>query len=95
MFDDMFDLVKQYNNEKQKWKEAGKPIRSKERMEELHSICQKCPFFNKGEGMVPGSDECDICGCNLHPSSTTMNKLAWGTTHCPDDPSRWGPDVES
>lgn len=92
---DIFKLVQQYEKEKRIWKKAGKPIRSKERMEEIYSICEKCPFFNKGQGMAPGMDQCDICKCNLNPSSETLNKIAWGTTHCPDDPSRWGADVEN
>jgi len=92
---DIFKLVQQYEKEKRIWKKARKPIRSKERMEEIYSICEKCPFFNKGQGMVPGMDQCDICKCNLNPSSETLNKIAWGTTHCPDDPSRWGADVEN
>jgi len=91
----MFNLLKQYQKERKKWKEAGKPIRSKERMEEIYSICEKCPFFNKEDGIIFDFDECDICGCNLHPTDTKLNKIAWATTHCPDNPSRWGPDVEN
>jgi len=90
----MLDLLKQYLAEEKKWKEAGQPIRSPERMAEIHAKCSACPFFNKGGGIVPGYDQCGICKCNLHPSFHLLNKIAWATTHCPKDPPEWVEDIE-
>lgn len=73
-----------------KWIKAGRPVREQGDIFFLHNICSQCPFFNKGGGWLPGYDSCNRCGCNIHPSSTTLNKLAMGTTSCPDDPPRWG-----
>lgn len=86
----MIDLIKQYEKEKKKWKKAGKPMRTKEEMERIYSICSKCPLFQKDEGWVPGYDKCGVCQCNLHPTAKKLNKIAWGTTHCPDNPPKWG-----
>lgn len=85
-----YDLIKQYEKERKKWKKAGKPMRDKEEMERIHSICSECPFFNKDGGFVPGYDQCDICQCNLHPKKKKLNKIAWATTHCPHKPPKWG-----
>jgi len=84
------ELVKRYNAEKKKWKMAGKPMRDPNEMEVIYNdICSKCPHFLKGQGWVMGYDKCEICQCNLHKSHKTLNKLAWGTTHCPDEPPKW------
>lgn len=91
----MLDLIERYRQEKRAWKKAGKPIRPIKRMKEIHAICSECPLFAKGEGLVPGYDRCTECGCNLHPTSKLANKIAWGTTHCPLDEPKWGPDIES
>ncbi len=89
---DIIQLLKQYHKEKKKWKQAGKPMRSKERVKELYSICSSCPHFRKGKGMLPGYDQCGKCSCNLHPEKEEVNKLSWSTTHCPDNPPRWDAD---
>ena len=83
------ELYKRYIKEERKWKEAGKPIRSAEEIERIHSICSKCPLFNKGGGWLPGYDKCSICQCNLHSKYTTMNKIAWATTNCPAEIPLW------
>lgn len=85
----LIELLKQYKKERKIWKDAGCPMRTKERIQELHSICEACPNFNPGKGMVPGYDQCDLCQCNLHPKKDELNKLSWATTHCPDNPPRW------
>ena len=80
----MIDLIRQYNEEKRKWKKAGKPMRSAERIAEIHdNICSKCPLFKKGQGYLPGYDLCGECKCNLHRTALNLNKLAWATTKCP------------
>lgn len=89
---DIIQLLKQYRKEKKKWKEAGKPMRSKERMQEIHSICAACPSFNPGGGMLSGYDQCGDCQCNLHPEEEKFNKLSWSTTHCSLDEPKWDAD---
>lgn len=88
------ELAARYAAERKIWKRAGKPMRTEERMIDIHSnICSQCPFFEPGNGWLPGYDRCGKCLCNLHPTHTTLNKLAWATTHCPDNPERWSADV--
>ena len=90
----MDNLLKQYIEERRKWVLAGKPMRTEDRMAEIHQICStKCKHFVPGGGLVPGYDRCGICQCNLHPTHTVLNKIAWATTHCPDkeDP-KWEED---
>jgi hypothetical protein len=87
------ELEERYRKERKKWVEAGKPIRSPERMQEIHDICSECPLFKKKGGWLPGYDRCGECQCNLHPSHHTMNKIAWGTTHCPLDDPMWDADA--
>lgn len=79
----------QFLKEKKKWEDAGSPIRTAEEIEAIHKICSECPLFKLGGGWIPGYDRCGKCGCNLHPSHHIFNKIAWGTTRCPDDPPRW------
>lgn len=67
-------------------------MRSPEEMGEYYAICQACPLFRRGEGYFPGYDLCGECGCNLHPSAETLNKLAWATTKCPKNPPEWPKD---
>ena len=85
----MLSLLKQYLAEEKKWKEAGQPIRSPERMAEIHSICRGCPMFRKDGGIIPTYDQCSICKCNLHESHHLLNKIAWATTRCPKDDPEW------
>lgn len=86
------NLIRQYNKERKEWKQAGKPLRSDDRIQELYSICSSCPMFEKGKGYVPGYDRCGICGCQLHPSAKKLNKLSWATTQCPANPPLWTSD---
>ena len=90
----IFDPIKQYNKERKKWKKAGKPMRSEQEMKRIYEICKQCPMFNPGGGYVPGYDQCDICKCNLDSKKKKLNKIAWATTHCPDNPPKWGPNVQ-
>jgi len=89
----IFDKIKKYRAEEKLWRLAGKPIRDVGRMKEIHEICSACPLFEEGGGWLPGYDKCSKCGCNLHPTNTTMNKIAMATTECPLDEPLWGPDV--
>lgn len=86
-------MIEEYLEERKKWKEAGKPYRTKEEMERIHSICKSCPLFEAGGGYLPGYDRCGECGCQLHPKSRKLNKIAWGTTECPLETPKWGPGL--
>lgn len=90
----MKEMIARYHAEHKKWVQAGKPMRSPERMGEIHGICGQCPEFLKGHGMIPGYDMCGKCGCNLHPSHHTLNKIAWATTHCPLEEPEWEADID-
>lgn len=81
----MLDKVKEYLKEREKWLDAGQPMRTAEEMEHVYNICASCPFFKKDGGFIPGYDSCSICGCNLHKKNSTLNKIAWKTTECPDN----------
>ena len=72
-----------------KWIRTGRKVRSPERMIEIYSICVKCPNFNYRKGWKEGFDACGICQCNLHPTDIKLNKIAWKSERCPDQPPRW------
>jgi hypothetical protein len=60
-----------------KWKKAGKPIRSKE---EVHNIvtdyCKKCDWYE--------NNRCRGCGCQVNEwSVAVLNKARMATEHCP------------
>lgn len=85
----LLDLAKSFKDAHDVWVEAGKPIRSPEEMKRIHDICKLCPLFLAGQGFLPGYDKCGECGCNLHESFVSFNKLAYGTTQCPLDEPKW------
>lgn len=80
------DLAKRYLEEKAKWKKAGKPVRSDERIKELFAICSPCEYYKL---KTDHSGSCGICGCNIKNRITSLNKLAWATTRCPLENPKW------
>lgn len=88
---DLISLTKRYVNERKKWIDAGKPLRSPEEIDRIFQVCQACPFF-LADSSAAGS--CTICGCGLKKRGKTMNKIAWATTECPKTPSEWLQDKE-
>ena len=76
----------QYIEERRKWKEAGKPVRSMQRIQELFDICRTCENFLK---LTSNSGQCKICTCFLRKNSTSKNKLAFATTRCPLEEPKW------
>lgn len=72
-----------------RWMWNGGKVRTQKEMLIIHNICSECPHFVKDGGFGEGFDKCGICECNLHPSSTKLNKIALASTKCPDNPSRW------
>ncbi len=70
------ELAKNYKEERKQWVEAGKPMRTDERILQIYTEkCDPCDFRKKSR--------CGICGCFVKPKGTLFNKLAWGTTKCP------------
>ena len=53
---------------KSRWKKAGSPVRTPERVKELLTICQACPNL-LGKGEV--KQRCGKCGCPAPATSTT------------------------
>ena len=82
-------MVRQYMDERAIWVASGSPLRTDERIAELFKICQACPKIES----TLGQSFCGICHCRVANSGTKLNKLAWATTVCPDDPPRWKNDV--
>ncbi len=79
------DRARTFSKAAAKWIAAGRPVRSKERMRELHAICEACPRFH--------DHACTLCGCPVRRSGVLRNKLAWATESCPDDPPRWEAEI--
>lgn len=79
-------MISAYLKERAKWKKFGKPLRKQEEMDELFSICLKCPNFKKSSDT---KGECAVCGCHIKKEGTFLNKIAWGTTKCPLPDPKW------
>ncbi len=86
-----FPDKKQYEEEKEKWREAGEPLRSKERIREIYDEnCSPCEHFIKISRYI---GQCDICTCFLRRAGTNLNKIAFATTRCPLPEPRWVEEV--
>ncbi len=77
------EQIKEYLKERAKWIKGGKRYRTTEEMKEIYQICSKsnCGHFE--------ISSCGLCGCFLHPSRRTLNKIAWATTECPHENKYW------
>lgn len=84
--------VKKYRAAYKRWSDAGKPVRSRERISELFAICSggdggsPCPHFK--------NNACTACGCGVKNSvkgltGKLFNKLRWATEGCPDNPPKF------
>jgi len=62
-----------------------------EEMDARLEICQgnpekdieRCPFYNESDS------SCLKCGCQLSRKRIYLNKIAWKSESCPDNPPRW------
>jgi hypothetical protein len=78
----LYSLYEQWGEAVKKWKEAGKPIRTKEEMQECFDICEKCPTDDFGSRM--GLPYCKVCSCNVSTVSIGyLNKARMRTETCP------------
>lgn len=74
-------------DEHRAWRAAGMPVRSKERVAELHeTLCKPCQHFK--------DDHCGVCGCPVNTYAQMWNRLAWATAACPADPPRFVEEPE-
>jgi hypothetical protein len=62
-----------------KWMKAGKPVRTKEEVEHVHTTwCVPCEWYDKRK------KRCKGCGCKVTLGSVAiLNKIKMGTEHCP------------
>jgi hypothetical protein len=78
-------------SEKAVWEKAGRPLRSPERIAQIHDeLCKPCDYYSTHLGF----NTCQLCGCGLRKKGAMMNKIAWATTSCPDKPPKWTAEVE-
>jgi len=82
-------LIKRYMAAHDRWDAAGRPMRSKEQMEDIFKICKECEHI-KWDLL---GYKCNICKCRLHHKREKINKIAMATESCPDDPPRWKAEV--
>lgn len=78
----LWDQAKNYKAARDKWVDAGKPLRSPEEIQKLFELCEQCPakqFMRVG----PDVGRCLDCGCWLKRQGNSFNKLAWPTEKCP------------
>jgi hypothetical protein len=79
--------VERFSEARDKWKDAGKPVRTDEEIFRIyHEVCKECEYFD--------NDKCGICGCRLKPKGHMLNKIAWATEKCPLDPPKWIAEIE-
>jgi hypothetical protein len=74
---------------KARWEEAGKPVRSDERVQEIYDQhCSQCPMLT---ATLLG-EACKLCGCKLSREGNWLNKLRWATESCPLEQPKWTAD---
>jgi len=72
-----------------RWVAAGSPVRSEERIREIHAICEGCDKYFEQR---PGWGKCKVCRCRLNITGK-LNKILMATESCPKIPPLWGADV--
>jgi hypothetical protein len=62
-----------------KWMKAGKPVRTEEEVEHVHTTwCVPCEWYDDKQ------KRCRGCGCKVTLGSIAiLNKIKMGTEHCP------------
>jgi hypothetical protein len=75
-----------------RWVLCGFSMRSKNEIAYIYQcMCLKCPhiILKSSPKTLNVTSECDICGCLLSPKKVILNKIAWASEECPDNPPRW------
>lgn len=80
--------AKRYLDARERWKDAGEPNRSQERIDHIYDThCSPCEYFEKG------LCKHRKCGCHIN-RRRFMNKLVYATERC-DPMNKWGPILVS
>jgi hypothetical protein len=88
-------LKQTYDESTARWKAAGKPMRSPDRVQELYNTFCNPPgnpcdhYVRRG----PGIGKCALCGCSIKNKGQFLNKLARATDSCPDAPPKFTADI--
>lgn len=75
-----------YKKERQEWVDNGSPLRTKEKILEIFTICNEC------DKHIPVSEnivQCSVCTCFIRKYGTKLNKAAFSTTRCPLEEPKW------
>lgn len=75
--------AKQYKSAREKWIEAGRPVRTAGDMAAIFAVCQACPSGEYKPLPVVDGGTCDACGCGIAKERKLANKIAWSTEKCP------------
>lgn len=75
--------AKNYKSARDKWIEAGRPVRSDDEMAAIFTICQSCPSEQYKPLPVIDGGTCQACGCGVAKERKIANKIAWSTERCP------------
>ena len=88
--------IKDYFISRSQWKKAKEPLRSPEEILYIYdNMCSTCPHFQTSTHWFILrifkflKHSCKICGCKLKRKGKRLNKLAWLTEQCPDNPPKW------
>lgn len=77
--------ARNYVSAREKWIQAGRPVRSTEEMAAIFAICEACPSDKYKPLPVVDGGTCRACGCGIAKERKVANKIAWGTEVCPLD----------
>jgi hypothetical protein len=74
-----------YKQALQKWHAAGRPVRTKEEVEDiLENKCKPCPWYDAEKSRCKG------CGCRVSNGGfPALNKIKMATEHCPHPEEKW------
>ena len=78
----IYKMVKSFAKEVKEFAKQGAPHVSATQYQKRLNACKTCPNFQVD------IERCGLCGCLVE------HKAKWGTTDCPDDPSRWEPVLD-
>lgn len=85
----LFPDIQRYRQEKEQWKNAGKPMRSDERVAEIFdNHCKPCENYIPIP-LLEDRGQCAVCTCLLSKDDDNMNKIRWATTKCPLPEPKW------
>lgn len=79
--DDIKSVAGNFINAMRQWKNAGRPIVSKQGWNKRLTICRSCEWWQ--EIAKTKLARCKKCGCS-------SAKLLLGTSVCPLNPPKWG-----